>query len=86
VKKKHTGPQIAANLRQADVRVGQGKSIPEVFKEIAVSAQIYYRRRQKYGGMSPDRIKPFRVLQKENTRLGKGVHNSGAGQMWDAER
>ncbi len=23
--------------------------------------------------MSPDRIKPFRVLQKENTRLGKGV-------------
>lgn len=73
MKKKHTGPQIVAKLRQADVLVGQGKSIPEVCKEIEVSEQTYYRWRQKYGGMSPDMIKQFRALQKENARLRKVV-------------
>lgn len=43
MKKKHTGPQIVAKLRQADGLVGQGKSIPEVCMEIAVSEQTYDR-------------------------------------------
>ena len=69
MKKKHSGPQIVAKLRQADVLIGQGKSVPEVCKEIEVSEQTYYRWRQKYGGMSPDMIKQLRSLQKENKRL-----------------
>ena len=69
MKKKHTGPQIVAKLRQADVLIGQGKSVPEVCREIEVSQQTYYRWRQKYGGMSPDMIKQLRMLQKENKRL-----------------
>lgn len=69
MKKRHSGPQIVAKLRQADVLIGRGKSIPEVCKEIEVSEQTYYRWRQKYGGMSPDMIKQLRSLQKENKRL-----------------
>jgi len=69
MKKKHSGPQIVAKLRQADVLIGQGKSVPEVCKEIEVSQQTYYRWRQKYGGMNPDMIKQLRSLQKENKRL-----------------
>ena len=69
MKKKHSGPQIVAKLRQADVLIGQGKSVPEVCKEIEVSQQTYYRWRQKYGGMSPDMVKQLRLLQKENKRL-----------------
>ena len=69
MKKKHTGPQIVAKLRQADVLIGQGKSVSEVCREIEVSQQTYYRWRQKYGGMSPDMIKQLRLLQKENRRL-----------------
>jgi transposase len=69
MKKRHSGPQIVAKLRQADVLIGQGKSVPEVCKEIEVSEQTYYRWRQKYGGMSPDMIKQLRSLQKENKRL-----------------
>ena len=69
MKKKHTGPQIVAKLRQADVLIGQGKSVPEVCRQIEVSQQTYYRWRQKYGGMSPDMIKQLRLLQKENKRL-----------------
>jgi len=69
MKKRHSGPQIVAKLRQADVLIGRGKSIPEVCKDIEVSEQTYYRWRQKYGGMSPDMIKQLRSLQKENKRL-----------------
>ncbi len=71
--KKHSGPQVVAKLRQADVLIGQGKSVPEVCREIEVSEQTYYRWRQKYGGMSPDMIKQLRVLQKENARLKRVV-------------
>jgi putative transposase len=73
MKKKHTGPQIVAKLRQADVLLGQGKSIAEVCNQIDVSEHTYYRWRRKYGGMSPDMIKQLRALQKENTRLRKVV-------------
>ena len=71
--KKHSGPQIVARLRQADVLIGQGKRVPEVCKEIEISQHTYYRWRQKYGGMSPDMIKQLRVLQKENARLKRVV-------------
>ena len=73
MKKKHTGTQIVAKLRQADVLIGQGKSVPEICKELEVSEQTYYRWRQKYGGMNPDMIKQLRALQKENTHLRKVV-------------
>jgi len=73
MKKKHTGTQIVAKLRQADVLIGQGKTVPEVCKEIDVSEQTYYRWRQKYGGMSPDMIRQLRELQKENVRLRRVV-------------
>ncbi len=73
MKKKHSGPQIVAKLRQADVLIGQGKSVPDVCREIEVSQQTYYRWRQKYGGMSPDMIKQLRLLQKENKRLRRVV-------------
>lgn len=67
--KRFTGPQIVAKLRQADVLIGQGKNVPEVCREIEVSQQTYYRWRQKYGGMSPEMIKKYRQLRKENQRL-----------------
>lgn len=62
-----------AKLRQADVLIGQGKSVPAVCREIEVSEQTYYRWRQKYGGMSPEMIKQLRALQKENARLKRVV-------------
>ena len=73
MKKRFSGPQIVAKLRQADVLIGQGKNVPGGCKEIEISQQTYYRWRQKYGGMSPDMIKQLRALQKENARLKRVV-------------
>ena len=39
MKKRYSGPQIVAKLRQADVLLGQGKTVPEVCKEIEISQQ-----------------------------------------------
>jgi len=39
MKKKHSGPQIVSKLRQTDMPIGQGKSIPEVCEEIEASEQ-----------------------------------------------
>jgi len=75
MKKRYTETQIVAKLRQADVLIGKGNSIPEVCREIVVSQQTYYRWRQKYGGMSPEMIKEFKELQKENVRLKNIVAN-----------
>jgi transposase-like protein len=73
MKKKHSGPQIVAKLRQSDILIGQGKTIPEICKEIDVTDATYYRWRQKYGGMSPDMVKQLRAVQKENVQLKKLV-------------
>ena len=73
MQKKHSGPQIVAKLREADRLLSQGKSIPEICKEIEVTDATYYRWRQKYGGMSPDMVKQLRAVQKENTQLKKLV-------------
>ena len=73
MKKKFSGPQIVSKLRQADVLIGQSKTVPEVCKEIEISQQTYYRWRQKYGGMSPGMIKQLRAVQKENAQLRKLV-------------
>jgi putative transposase len=69
MKKRFSGPQIVAKLREADRLIGQGKTIEQVCKEIDVTDATYYRWRKKYGGMSPDMIKQLRAVQKENAQL-----------------
>ena len=71
--KRFTPDQIVSKLRQADVELGKGQTVPEVCRKIEISQQTYYRWRQKYGGMSPTLIKELKALQKENQRLRKIV-------------
>ena len=69
MKKRHSAEQIVARLRQADVELGKGMKVPEVCKQLGITAQTYYRWRQKYGGMAPAVAKQLRTLEKENGRL-----------------
>jgi putative transposase len=73
MKKRFGGTEIVGKLREADVLIGQNKSVPEVCREIGVSQQTYYRWRNKYGGMSPDMVKQLKAVQKENAQLRKVV-------------
>jgi len=42
MKRKHSQPQIVAQLRQADVLLGRGNSVAEARKELDISKHSYY--------------------------------------------
>jgi putative transposase len=72
-RKTHTTEQIIGKLRQAEVIVGQGRSIDEAVREIGVTKNTYYRWRQEYGGMKLDQAKRLKELEVENSRLKRAV-------------
>jgi len=72
-KTRHTTEHIIEKLRQADVALGKGKKVPEIFKALQITEQTYCRWRQKHGGMAPEMTKQLRALAKENARLKKLV-------------
>ena len=50
-KKTFTPEQIVGKLRQIEVLVSQGKTVPLAAKEAGVTDQTYYRWRKEYGGL-----------------------------------
>jgi putative transposase len=72
-RKRHKPEEIVAKLRQVDVLTGQGKSIAEAVKTIAVTETTYFRWRAEYGGMKSDQVKRLKELELENLRLRRAV-------------
>lgn len=72
-RKRYTSEQIIRLLRQADVLSSQGKSVPEISREIGVSENTYYRWRKEYGGMGVDQARRLKELERENARLKRAV-------------
>ena len=56
-------------LRQAEVELAQGATIPIVCRKLGITDQTYYRWRKEYGGLRVDQAKRLRELEKENGRL-----------------
>lgn len=71
--KRYTPEQIISKLREAEVLLGQGATIPVAAKQIGVTEQTYYRWRAEYGGMRVDQAKRLKELEAENARLKKIV-------------
>ncbi len=72
-RKRHKPEEIIAKLRQVDVLTGQGRSISEAVKTIAVTETTYSRWRSEYGGMKTDQVKRLKALEVENARLRRAV-------------
>jgi transposase-like protein len=71
--KRHTPEQIIHKLRQAEVELGQGSTVPQVCNKIGVTEQSYYRWRTEFGGLRLDQAKRLKALETENARLKKLV-------------
>tara|TARA_B100001939_G_C16883192_1_gene591888 strand:+ start:81 stop:359 length:279 start_codon:yes stop_codon:yes gene_type:complete len=72
--KKHYKPeQIIRMLRQAEVLASQGKTVPEITRELGVSDNTYYRWRKEYGGMQVSQARKLKELEAENARLKRAV-------------
>ncbi|MCT8992339.1 IS3 family transposase [Chelativorans sp. SCAU2101] len=71
--KRHKPDEIVTKLRQVEVLRGQGMAMADAVRQIGVSELTFYRWRKQYGGMSRDRLRQLKDLQKENERLRKAV-------------
>ena len=67
--RRHTPEQITRKLREADRLLSEGKTIPEVAKQLEISEQSFHRWRNQYGGMKADDAKELKGLRKENQQL-----------------
>jgi putative transposase len=72
-RKRFTSEQIIGKLREAEVALAKGHSMPLVCKKIGVTEQTYYRWRKEYGGLKVEQAKKLKQLEKENARLKKLV-------------
>ena len=72
-KHRFTAEEIIHKLREADVLIGQGKTIAEACKALGVTDKTYFRWRKTHGGLRIDQAKRMRELETENLRLKKAV-------------
>ena len=68
-RKRHSPEQIIGKLREAEVLLAQGLTVPEVSRQLSVTEQTYYRWRMEYGGMKVNQAKRLKELEKENAQL-----------------
>ena len=68
-RKRYTAEQITGKLREAEVALAQGESVPTVARRLGVAEPTYYRWRREYGGLRVDQAKRLKELERENSRL-----------------
>ena len=68
-RRRHTPEQVVRKLREAERMLAEGKTIPEVAKELEISEHTFHRWRAQYGGMKADDVKLLKELQRENSQL-----------------
>jgi putative transposase len=71
--KAFTPEQIVGKLRQIEVMLSQGKTIPVAAREAGITDQTFYRWRKEYGGLKLEQAKKLKDLQKENAQLRRAV-------------
>jgi hypothetical protein len=71
--KRFKPEQMVNLLREIEVMMANGKTLPEACKQAGISDKSYYRWRKIYGGLKVDQAKRFREIEVENTRLKKLV-------------
>ena len=72
-RKRFTAEQIIGLLRQAEVLLGGGKRVEDVFRELGITGNTYYRWRKEYGGLGVDQARRLKELELENNRLKRAV-------------
>ncbi len=68
-RRSYTPEQIITKLREAEIHLGQGKTVKEASKLLEISEQTYYRWRKEYGGMGINQARKLKEVEKENARL-----------------
>ena len=67
--KRHKRRQIAALLRQIEVDIASGKTIPQACRKARITPQTFYCWREALGVVKFDQVKRLKKLEKENAKL-----------------
>ncbi len=68
-RKRFTAEQIISKLREAEIRLGQGETLPDVCRTLTISEQTFYRWRKEFGGMKLSQAQRLKGLERENELL-----------------
>ena len=72
-RKRYSPEQIIGYLREAEVLLSKGSTLPQSCRKIGIAEQTYYRWRKEYGSLSVDQARRLKGMEKENIRLKKLV-------------
>ena len=75
-KRRFRSEEIIRKVREADVLIAQGGSIPEIIRQWGVTEATFYRWRKEYGGLKIDQAKRLKDLEQENARLRHALSDS----------
>jgi putative transposase len=62
-RRHHRAEDVINKLREAEVGLANGLTVPEICRKLGVTAQTYYRWRREYGGLTRDLAKRLRELE-----------------------
>ena len=68
-RKRYTAEQIIHKMREAEVELAAGKTVPLVAGKLGISEQSYYHWRKQYSGLRTNQAKRLKELEQENSRL-----------------
>ena len=72
-RKRYSPEQIIGYLREVEVLLSKGSTVPQICRKIGIAEQTYYRWRKEYGRLSVDQARRLKEMEKENIRLKKLV-------------
>ena len=72
-RKRFSEEDILGLLRQIELELASGSTVPMACRSAGVSNATYYSWRRRYGGMDKSQLQEFKGLEKENVRLKKIV-------------
>ena len=76
-RRRFTVEQIIGLLREAEVRLSQGRNVGQACREMGITEQTYYRWRKEYGGMKTVQVKRLKDLgagERPSQESGGGAH------------
>jgi transposase-like protein len=71
--KEFNAEQIIGKLREAEVGLAQGKTLPEVVRKLGATEQTYYRWKREHGGLRTDQVKRLQAVEHVRDTLGRDM-------------
>ena len=72
-RKRFSEEDILGLLRQIELALASGSTVPMACRSVGISNATYYSWRRRFGGMGKSQLQEFKGLEKENVRLKKIV-------------